>query len=413
MKKIFYSWQSDTPREIGKNLIRDALDDAVDQVAAELELEDAARPEVDQDTQGVLGAPAIAETILAKIKAADLVVADVTLTGRATVEGTIGEKAFLNSNVAIELGAALGARGDEVLLQVMNTHYGAAKQLPFDLVHRRFPVEFNLAPGAAKPALEKERRALAKKFAGIIGEYVKAKAPPPAVFERRASNGNPAVYWRDGDPLVDLGRRQLKVAVTTPMIYLRLSPGTPIPQFSGVEIADPDFTHARPLIYEAVPHSPYRNDYGMIHYFRPENRREDGEDFPDLGAWTQVFRNRELWGVNAMQLHAVWNERIEMDHLERHLIDGLQDYLSKADAFGYPALVHFEAGVVFVRGMRVSLANGGLRSEPLREDFITHEARFDRRELDAWKVPLLALFEKIFDEAAQHRPKNLKGFPDG
>jgi hypothetical protein len=58
--KIFYSWQSDTPKEVGRTFIREALDAAV----AGIEVDEPDRPTIDQDTQGVLGSPVIADTIL-------------------------------------------------------------------------------------------------------------------------------------------------------------------------------------------------------------------------------------------------------------------------------------------------------------------------------------------------------------
>lgn len=411
MKKIFYSWQSDTPREIGKDLIREALDDAVAQVSSDLDLQDAERPEVDQDTQGTLGAPAIAETILAKIAAADLVVVDVTLTGRVTVGGAIGDKAFINSNVAIELGAALGSHGDEVLLQVMNTHFGQKELLPFDLRHRRFPIQFDLAPDADKPSREKARRQLGKTFADVLSLYVKAKAPPAPVFERMACNANIAVYWKDGEVLVDKRGVQLTAPANLPMVYLRLSPVSTVPPFSGVQIADDSLTYVRPLISEAAGYSPCRNDYGMIYFVK---REAEDEELPDLLAWSQVFRNREIWGLSLVQLHASapGQRRILMNYLERDLIGGLQEYLSKADAFGYGPIVQVEAGIVHVRGYRLSHPGSRkMTPDPLRADFISHSARFDRRDPEAWKAPLLSLFEKIFDEGAETRPKNLNNFP--
>jgi hypothetical protein len=137
--KVFYSWQSDTPSKVGRTFIRDALEAAI----ACLQLEDAERPEIDQDTKGVLGSPVITDTIFQKIREAKVVVADVTLTGQ-----TPAGKHSCNSNVAIELGHALGIHGDAILLNVMNTHYGSPQDLPFDLAHRRWPVQFKLSPDA-------------------------------------------------------------------------------------------------------------------------------------------------------------------------------------------------------------------------------------------------------------------------
>src|SRR5579859_5811623 len=101
--KIFYSWQSDTPKEVGKEFVRQALDAAV----SGLEINESERPVVDQDTAGVLGSPIIAETIFRKIRESSVIVVDVTLTGK-----TASNKPLINSNVAIELGYAIGVHGE-------------------------------------------------------------------------------------------------------------------------------------------------------------------------------------------------------------------------------------------------------------------------------------------------------------
>lgn len=69
--KVFYSWQSDTPGKVGRTFVREALEAAI----AGLDLEDAARPEIDQDTKAVLGAPVIADVIFQKIRTSKAVVA--------------------------------------------------------------------------------------------------------------------------------------------------------------------------------------------------------------------------------------------------------------------------------------------------------------------------------------------------
>jgi hypothetical protein len=49
--KVFDSWQFDTPPKVDRTFTRDALQAAI----AGLQLEDTERPEIDQDTEGVLG----------------------------------------------------------------------------------------------------------------------------------------------------------------------------------------------------------------------------------------------------------------------------------------------------------------------------------------------------------------------
>ena len=192
---VFYSWQAETPSRIGKQFIRQSLDDAIESLAAILELDEAARPTVDQDTQGVLGDPPIAETIFEKIRNSHVVVADVTLTC-ATPEG----KKLINSNVAYELGFAHCHHGDSVILKVMNSHYGPPNDLPFDLKHRRWPSEFELAPDATTSQVRKARAALAKKIAGILQLYLEGKNPG-IKYEPTSSTINAASYWKEGEPL--------------------------------------------------------------------------------------------------------------------------------------------------------------------------------------------------------------------
>lgn len=145
--KIFYSWQMDSPRKINKNFIYGALSDAIEKVGQEPDVSEAERNEIklDQDTQGVLGSPEIARVIFDKIAGSNVVVADVSLVASGT-----DNKPHINSNVAIELGFCYGKVGDEAVLKIMNTHYGAATDLPFDLKSRRHPVQYCLAPDADK-----------------------------------------------------------------------------------------------------------------------------------------------------------------------------------------------------------------------------------------------------------------------
>mgnify|MGYP003864197605 CR=1 FL=1 len=95
---IFYSWQSDLPNPTNRGFIQDALENVATAIASDNTV--AVEPVVDRDTQGVAGAPDIASTIFAKITAADVFVADISIIshpkdGRATP----------NPNVLIELGA--------------------------------------------------------------------------------------------------------------------------------------------------------------------------------------------------------------------------------------------------------------------------------------------------------------------
>ena len=132
---VFYSWQSDLPSNHNRNLIGRAVEAACKQLSDELDVELAP----DRDTQGVPGAPDIAATILAKIRAASAVVADVSIvTPLPNEDGSrSGGRPSPNPNVMVEVGYAKGALGEGALLLVMNTDYGDRDLLPFDLRGRR------------------------------------------------------------------------------------------------------------------------------------------------------------------------------------------------------------------------------------------------------------------------------------
>jgi hypothetical protein len=116
MSTVFWSWQSDRPARETRSVIRDALFAALDRIAADLE--EADRPELDHDTRGVPGSPDIVATILTKIEAAAVFIADVT-----PIAVSDGGKHLANPNVLIELGYAKHAIGTERVILVWNTAF--------------------------------------------------------------------------------------------------------------------------------------------------------------------------------------------------------------------------------------------------------------------------------------------------
>lgn len=165
----------DAPRKTNKDLIHRALKRSAEQLAAEIDLKASQRPEnaveIDHDTKGVLGSPEIVAEIFRKIREADVVCCDVSLAARGKDND---QRHHINSNVAIELGYALGERGFTVLLQVMNTHYGAPANLPFDLSNRRHPTTYELGPTASKAEVDKAVVSLSQDLKPILRTYLEA-----------------------------------------------------------------------------------------------------------------------------------------------------------------------------------------------------------------------------------------------
>ncbi|EOI7480601.1 hypothetical protein WFP10_20055 [Yersinia enterocolitica] len=135
---IFYSWQSDLDAKLNRFFIRDSLKDALKMLSHEPEYGESIR--LDSDTSGVPGTPDIASTIFDKIDNSSVFVADISYCASDDAAG----KKFPNSNVMIELGYALAKISDIGVLNIMNTAYGKPDNLPFDLKHKRWPIQYEL-----------------------------------------------------------------------------------------------------------------------------------------------------------------------------------------------------------------------------------------------------------------------------
>ena len=163
MNTIFYSWQIDRPTGACRNFIERCLQSAIDRLRADIEIDEYLRDElqVDRDTKGVPGTPAIFDTIMEKIAKAGVFVSDLTFVGTRP-DG----RPTSNPNVLIEYGYALASLGSERIIAVVNDAYGKATNvnLPFNLAHTRFPISYSLAEGANDEERKDTRTVLIKDF---------------------------------------------------------------------------------------------------------------------------------------------------------------------------------------------------------------------------------------------------------
>lgn len=196
-KTVFWSWQSDLDARVTRDLIRSALDQAIGMLAADLD--EADRPGLTSDTQGVAGTPDIVATILRKIDEAAVFVGDVT-----PIAVSASGKACANPNVLIELGYAHRALGENRILQVWNTAFEGATidKLPFDMRGRRGPIPFHLAVDAGREELRRVRADLAKRLA----EYLRLALEqlpgplPEAVHWQPHFQNDPDLWFDRGQP---------------------------------------------------------------------------------------------------------------------------------------------------------------------------------------------------------------------
>lgn len=210
---IFYSWQSDLPNNINRNLIQDSLEKAVRNLARDGELE--VEAVVDRDTLGKAGSPSIAETIFKKIESAAVFVADVSIVAECSPEeqeGPAGDgtpskpakpKFLPNPNVCIELGYAIAKLGEERIILVLNEAHGGPERLPFDLKFRR-ALCYTAHPGDPKAEV---RADLIRKLQGalkLILEQLKTEEDE----EARARSAAPKLLLTTRDATMDLRREQ-------------------------------------------------------------------------------------------------------------------------------------------------------------------------------------------------------------
>lgn len=179
---VFYSWQSDLANNTNRGFIQTALERAAKAIRDDDSVQ--VEPVVDRDTQGVPGAPMIAETILAKIDAATAFVADVTIIGK-----TESGRTTSNPNVLHELGYAPKALGTDRLVLVLNEAFGPIEQLPVDLRHR-LVLKYHLSQGASEEERRFARRGLQSAFEVALREIL--------AMPRRQSDVTPAERALEG-----------------------------------------------------------------------------------------------------------------------------------------------------------------------------------------------------------------------
>ncbi len=358
---IFYSWQDDLPRRANRQLIRDALKVAIQQIGEELGIE----LTLDQDTQGVPGNPVVVDTILSKIRACRIFAPDLSF-----VATTEGGKKVPNPNVLLELGFALEALGDRKSLIVMNEYYGTPNDLPFDLGFRRWPITYNLAPDATKSDLAATRTNLQHQFTSALRTLL--VEPPPAsegeldwvqvpVYKESSflSDGDAVHRRRSG--LFEDGPSEVVTWENDTQGFVRLIPARP-KAFGRAEMDD--------LAINLLPMGK-----GLTEYTRGRNSRgacvyttRHGE--PRALMITQLFETGEIWGIHQPVFTA--RGHLPMGTVQdvfRTTLNMILDTSAKLD-LSFP--VRIRLGVSGIEGRRL-----GIESSTIDGDCVDDEVTFE------------------------------------
>ena len=190
------------PEQFNRHLIRVALEDAAKRITDDPAID--AQIIVDYDTEGVPGTPPISQTILNKIDDCDIFIPDVSFVAR-----TGAGKFIPNPNVMTEYGYALHAKSHAAMMPIMNTDFGPPEELPFDMGHLRFPVQYQVKTDAADGQRRAVRRALSQQLEEKLRFQVIATRPaspaPKPFAEASPAADNPAIYFQP-DQVLATGR---------------------------------------------------------------------------------------------------------------------------------------------------------------------------------------------------------------
>lgn len=416
---VFYSWQSDCPNSTNRTFIEDALKKAIKEVSADIEVLKAVREDLlvfDKDTQEVPGTPPITDVIFQKISGAVVFVPDLTLVGK-----TKNDRLIPNPNVLIEYGWALCSLGHSRMVPVMNTAFGEATavNLPFNMRHLRNPITYKLAENEGMEERTSVKTELVKQLGQAIRLILK-NLPSEAQLSNSAhiaikSTEDPSTFLKKDEYLGYIGgghRDELRLEVpANEHLFLRVIPQKPTLEISSTQKVLELIEKKQIMPYTSSPcgFSRGRNQYGAF------TVAHDKEKVLSL---TQIFRNREIWGIDANSIDKKelmdWTKvnfgYFPCPGLEDWFIQTLSNYLPFCkDILELTLPLKFIAGATKVKGYRMTAPNGmhfkGIEKFGGRvvDEHIIYEGTITEFDSDP-KVLLRTFFEKIWDECGLIRP---------
>ncbi|HEY5364786.1 MAG TPA: hypothetical protein VIJ49_11350 [Aestuariivirga sp.] len=398
---VFYAWQSDRPQEINRTFIRKALDAAAKRLTEDQSID--AKVVIDADTEGVVGTPHVTETILEKIRAADIFAPDLTF-----VAETDGGKLIPNPNVMTEYGYALRELGFEAMMPVMNTYFGPPEKLPFDLGHFRHPTQYELLPDAPDGVRRALRDKLSATFEDILRLMIRhalAKMRKDNPFIPQATKRQPAFFFQPQEVLANLGdpgEQELRFKRGR-AIYMRLYPSFADQLFIGNTGAKRAAKRLMPL--QRVLHSPSaQNEWGAINVV-PHG---DG-----ITSFTQVFESGELWSVSERPFGKGERPFLGSIASEKDFTRSLENYLMVyRDELKLRPPFTIEFGATGLKGHylhvpSIEVPSSGEYAGPMRKDDIMYKTELTGFEWIEWQSALREFLIRLYDHAGRERSQVL------
>lgn len=425
--KVLFSWQSDTPARIGKNFLRDALKEAVEQLKLTASVEEVrrfARPTT-ADEAGTEGSPGELKELLKSIAESATVVADITPLGQSLKSVDNPEanaiRKFIDSDVAFETGYASHLLGDRKVLLLFNAHFGWHDNLPVNLRNRGGAIAFTLVPNASRPEIEAERRKLVAKLLSALGQSLNA-APSAVGAGLPSTSGNRGAYFKPGEVLASSGKTgpgEIGYSYDAEALcYLRLIPLPPLERPLSLANLRKVVEHAPLLSRQPEGALVGRNDYGAIAY-EPSSPPSRGPG--NLASSTQLFITGEIWSIGNSLIARERGDRpqwIKLPFLssvifERVCYDQLRTLTQFAlEHLSLSAPWEVECGVAGSKGLHLWVSAQETSGPIVQTEVVTRRTMKTGSEAEIDTI-LLEFFNLLHAAAGTERPKGLHGFPPG
>lgn len=402
LMKIFYAWQSDTDSRTNRYLIRDCALEAIKQLNADLTLEDPIS--FDSDTMDVPGSPAIADTIMAKIAACDVFIADLTFIAKSA-----GDKYCPNPNVLIELGYAYGTIGPDRIVGIMNTAYGEPDELPFDLAHRRYPVRYLLPAGAGKHERDQAKSVITTQLGVAIRTVILSRPAETTLDSGHTDHAVPMpyssfladdkVFAHIEHPSFEPGEEAEVKWKNGPQAYIRFRSIVASEVFTRVQLLK---KLSEPPILE--PFGRFRgtwtslNDFGAV-VFNTDGRAEQQTSAKCL---SQLFLSGEIWGINQTLFgnDAQHGPYIASEAMEEQFARALHNYIAFCSRHLHASQpFKVVAGIDGIKNVRLAYADASGMTRFSRPCIVDHTGT-TADIADSEKEPravLNTLFSNLYD----------------
>ncbi len=205
--KIFYSWQATTNPRYNRNFIYSCIEKAIKKLKNKPEFSD-----VDflllEGVRDIPGSPPVASVIIdERIPNCDIFIADLSVVNYINSFQRFARfllqdkfKPFQNNNVINEHGVARNALTDAKIIGVLNSAYGSPndnpENIPFDLRHTRFPIEYNYSKKT------KNKDEIQSKLINSLVAAIKDVSIYSLTY--RKNKFNPLIVWSEWEKITNI-----------------------------------------------------------------------------------------------------------------------------------------------------------------------------------------------------------------